>query len=419
MGRPKKCWSVKVGARGHSVFAFERVPGGPLWLRWWVPKSVNADGQWQWRPLKHTDRVAAEQTARTVAAQLMSVAVSESTGRTTLAEVLATYRADVCDHLKGQGPKEAKRRIAIWAAVLGAQRDVATIDFPTIERFIRDRRAGTIVVEPYKLKKSPTDGAIGADVVFLESALNHATRVVRPSGARLLLTNPIRGFQIPRNKNPRRPVASYDRFLKVAEFADAVDPQKLFGAFMGLVEGLGWRVSAICALRNSDVDLKGTPSTPHGRIQKRPEFDKEGVGGWLPMSESVRAAVECARSSNSTILAEWPLFPAPIARTEIEQEARTIEVPKSWSRYHARSLLSRAEMKAGLDPLEGSDFHAYRRKWATERKHLPAQDVAEVGAWRDLRTMERAYQQTDASTILAVVNEPRKLRDAKADEAAS
>jgi hypothetical protein len=84
-----------------------------------------------------------------------------------------------------------------------------------------------------------------------------------------------------------------------------------------------------------------------------------------------------------------------------------------WSRYHARDLLERAETAAELPQLDGGDFHAYRRAWATARKHLPAADVAHAGGWRDLRSLERSYQRVDDETLLAVVTEPRKLRDAK------
>lgn len=48
-------------------------------------------------------------------------------------------------------------------------------------------------------------------------------------------------------------------------------------------------------------------------------------------------------------------------------------------------------------------FHAYRRKWATERKHLPVQDVAEAGGWLDTRSLEQCYQQADEATLLQVV----------------
>ena len=56
-------------------------------------------------------------------------------------------------------------------------------------------------------------------------------------------------------------------------------------------------------------------------------------------------------------------------------------------------------------------FHAYRRKWATERKHLPVKDVAEAGGWLDTRSLDRCYQHADEHTLLQVVCEPRKLRE--------
>jgi integrase len=415
MGRPKKNWSVRVGARGYSVIVYERTSGGPLWLRWWVPASSSEKGAWHYRALQHADRIAAETTAREIAGQLLASTVAAASGKATVSEVFATYDRDRAKFAKGQGYKEAKRRMAIWTSFLGANRNVATIDFPTLDRYVRARRAGEIHVAPYELKKNPTDRAIGADFTLLQAALNHATLVVRPNGSRLLITNPVRGYEAPRNKNPRRPVATYDRFLAVQAKADSVDPQQLFRAFMELVEALGWRVTAICELRASDVDRKSAPMTPLGRIHKRAETDKEGESAWVPMSQSVRSAVDRVLEVNPGI-GEWPLFPAPKAKVDLPAGA----IPKPWSRHHASKLLRRAEKAAGLDPLEGSDFHAYRRKWATERKHLPTKDVAAAGQWRDQRTLETAYMQSDEETILAVVNEPRKLRAARqADDSAS
>ena len=39
-------------------------------------------------------------------------------------------------------------------------------------------------------------------------------------------------------------------------------------------------------------------------------------------------------------------------------------------------------------------------------------DVAEAGGWRSVRTLD-IYAQPDEKTILAVVNVPNKLREAK------
>jgi hypothetical protein len=78
---------------------------------------------------------------------------------------------------------------------------------------------------------------------------------------------------------------------------------------------------------------------------------------------------------------------------------------------HTGSKHQRAERLAELPHLDGGDFHPCRRAWATARKHLPAQDVAAAGGWRDLRSLEKCYQQVDARTLLAVVTDTTKLRD--------
>jgi hypothetical protein len=72
--------------------------------------------------------------------------------------------------------------------------------------------------------------------------------------------------------------------------------------------------------------------------------------------------------------------------------------------------LRAAEKKAGVPKLDGGLWHPYRRKWATERKHHPLMDVAEVGGWKDTETLLTCYQQPDSETLLSVMSEPRKLR---------
>jgi len=275
--------------------------------------------------------------------------------------------------------------MALWQAVLGP----VTVDALTpadLDRFVRERRAGQVTVPEHALRATVSESTIGADIVFLNSVLNWAVRK-----ARLLRENPIAHYERPKTVNPKRPVATFDRFLAIQKVADQVDP--FFGSFLALVEALGWRVSAICHLRAEDVDRTARSDAPHGRIHKRGETDKERVDMWVPLSEDGRAALDRLPSIGGYLFA-------------------TIDgVP--WTRWHARYLLERAEELAGLEPLEGSDFHAYRRKWSTERKHLPDIDVMAAGGWRDPRSLKNSYQQVDAETLLAVVSEPRKLREAR------
>ena len=76
------------------------------------------------------------------------------------------------------------------------------------------------------------------------------------------------------------------------------------------------------------------------------------------------------------------------------------------------NLLRKAEEKAGLVAFPGGLWHPYRRKWAIERKHLPDVDVAKAGGWKGTSTLTSVYHQPDEKTLLAVVSEPRKVRDA-------
>jgi hypothetical protein len=75
------------------------------------------------------------------------------------------------------------------------------------------------------------------------------------------------------------------------------------------------------------------------------------------------------------------------------------------------SWLSAAERKAKLSKLAGGLWHPYRRKWATERKHLSITDVAAAGGWQDTETLLKCYQQPTNDALLAVMSEERKVRD--------
>ena len=93
--------------------------------------------------------------------------------------------------------------------------------------------------------------------------------------------------------------------------------------------------------------------------------------------------------------------------------------------HRARGVGLEKEMSQCLDRLPRDPakkllgFHAYRRKWATEREHLPLKDVAEAGGWLDTRSLEQCYQQADEATLLQGVSEPRKLRETIAETIAA
>ena len=82
------------------------------------------------------------------------------------------------------------------------------------------------------------------------------------------------------------------------------------------------------------------------------------------------------------------------------------------TRHLADKWLREGEKLAGLEPQQGSLWHAYRRKWATERKNFPDVDVAAAGGWADTQALKKCYQHADPTTMLRVVLEGGELRKA-------
>jgi hypothetical protein len=80
-------------------------------------------------------------------------------------------------------------------------------------------------------------------------------------------------------------------------------------------------------------------------------------------------------------------------------------------RHGCSAKVRAAEVLAELPKQDGSLWHAFRRGWATSRKHLPDVDVAAAGGWKSTETLRRCYQQPDEASVLRVVLEPVELRE--------
>jgi integrase len=120
----------------------------------------------------------------------------------------------------------------------------------------------------------------------------------------------------------------------------------------------------------------------------------------VPLSAEARKALDHALNARPRI-GDAPIFPHPK------------KPPKSVTHWYFRKWFEAAEQEAELPEQDGSLCHVYRRKWATERKHLPPQDVAEAGGWKGIDTLTRIYQQPNDLTLLRVVTERNELRDSR------
>ena len=144
---------------------------------------------------------------------------------------------------------------------------------------------------------------VEADLKWLRWVLNWGTEWRDHCGRYLLRENPVRGYEIPVEKNPKRPVASDDRFEALRTVSDQVplglrkadpapEPRSYLSELPDLAHDTGRRIGAIRALRSQDLRLAPTPTAPHGAIRWPGETDKEGREWLAPISARVRAALE-------------------------------------------------------------------------------------------------------------------------------
>jgi integrase len=301
----------------------------------------------------------------------------------------------------------------MWTRVLGGAKDPSKVTRREWDAFVAARSSGAIDgrgnAVSLERRRAVRDRVVEIDLVFLRAVLNWATAWEEQPGRRLLRENPVRGFETPTEKNPRRPVASDDRYEAVRAVSDQVTmrvrvggeetfPRSYLSELLDIAEGTGRRISAICQLRYEDVRLARTSKAPHGAIRWPGATDKE-LREWIaPVGTRARAALDRILGERPGIGAAY-LFPSPVDATQ----------PLDYGL--ASEWLRRAEKLAGLPNLERGIWHPYRRKWATARKHLSLADVAAAGGWKSTQTLTKCYQQPDDATILAVVLGGAELRE--------
>lgn len=434
MTRKRKLWRYSAGEYPCTVEVRERTPRGVIYVRLYDPSL----GRQARTSLRHRDREAAIAYAEEAAKKLRAgVEAAEIRGPVTVGQVLTLYLAHRTPAKQSAAQRrDDERRAQFWLTYFGAARVVARLGEAEWNAVIQDRRSGLVNAKGALVADASKRQPIGprgvdADLVFLIAVFNWALSF-RVNGRALLAENPWgspghgikRLLERPRNRAPKRPVATYDRYLAVhaaacdvwtaAKKGEAGAELRTVGAdrrgvevrkwmrrsylpeLLELVEQTGRRISAICQLQYDDIRREGGEIVA---VRWRP-FKRENEQV-MPVTDATRATLERIVRARPGMGAAC-LFPRPLRPT------RPID------RHLARDWLVEGERLAGVAHLEGGSFHPYRRKWGTERKHHPTADVMAAGGWRDERSLKESYQMSDEETTLAVLNEPRKLMSRKA-----
>lgn len=414
--RRRKRWEYAVGSRGNRVVVYERKPGGPLYVRVYDPIQELGKGGMRRVSLGHRDKERAMTYAAKQNAELREGLTAQALlERVTLAHLFAAYQEYRTPRKKSaQSRADDHRRAEMWIQFLGARKDPHRITLHEWETFIDARSTGEIdargrLVPDGKKRRPPRTRAVEADLQWLRWVLNWGARWREDDGRYLLRENAVRGYPIPVEQNPRRPVASHDRYEALRAVSDQVLMWQRVGGkrvaarsylseLLDIVNSTGRRISPVCQLTYDDLRLN--EGGPFGAFRWPADTDNQGNEFLSPMDPVARAAVERVLQERPGIGAAY-LFPVP--------GKSTLPI----SRHLADAWLREGERLANLTPLAGSLWHAYRRKWVTERKPYPDVDIAAAGGWKDTSTLKTCYQRPDPQTILRVVLEPVRLREVK------
>ena len=393
----KGLWSRSLGNRGVRVRLCQKRSGGQFYRAVWI----QGHGEDR-RCLFTSDRSEAERLGKELLAAILK---GEDTGpllAITLADLWEKYRTECVAFLDNtqRSQREAESHASVLIGFFGADCDVRGLTEQDQLAFIRKRMAGGINCGNGFVTGAVRLRTVEVDLQLLHTMLRWAVTVRTRTGRRLLEQNPLAGVKRPREKNPKRPVATWQRYQAtrkaiqelVAGAKSDISRRKWLRLDLALTlaEATGRRLGSIRQLRWDDIDLN------RGTIRWRAETDKKGKEWVIPIPAEL---IEELRAFRVTLGGVFGGLIFPTA----SDPSRAI------SRDAFGHWLAAAEKKANLPKLDGSLWHAYRRAWATSRKGLPVVDVAAAGGWNDIGTLMKCYQQADDVTLLEVMSHSKKI----------
>jgi integrase len=389
---------------GIRVRLYEREPGGRIYRDVWVGAKRDRTS------CGHADRKLAEAESRELARRLSDLQYAGHAGAVTFGQLMALYRQHRFPLLSPGRQATARGHLALLERHIARERAVDGLTQHDVDAYVVARRRGALE-SPDKRRTKHTgvgDGTIRNELALLLSVLAWGL-VFRVNGRRLLAVNPLHGATLPREKNIKRPIATEDRYRALLAVADRAEPTGRFRLLLSLARLTGRRVNALCSLHASDVLLAreqvtiaiadiGAPlewadKWPYGALRFRGEHDKRGYESVVPLSADARAALDAYLRANPRA-GDVPLMPANRNR----DRAPGLALAGRWMRA--------AEKLAKVPKLARGEWHIWRRLWATERRHLPVQDLAAVGGWRSLSVLRSIYQHADAAGMLSAVESP-------------
>lgn len=396
-------WTRSLGNRGARIRLFQKRRDGVFYRAIWL-----SGGGIDRKSLGTRDRAEAEKLGTALLSALLRDEDVGSSAALSLGMLWRKYKTESDDFLDNtpSSKRDAEGHAQVLLGFFGDDCEVRSLTGADQRAFTQKRLAGGIECGIDRVTVPVRARSVQMDIQLLHTMLKWALTVRVNGGRRLLDHHPLAGVKRLREVNPKRPVATAERFEKTRKAAQLLAENAVTDAgrakwiklelALVLAEATGRRLGSIRQLRWDDVDFK------QGTIRWRAATDKKGKEWKIPMPPSLKQELVSFRRKMGSAFGQL-VFPS---HDRPDVPLRTDQLSQ-W--------LITAEKKAKLPKLDGSLWHAYRRGWATERKHYPVADVAAAGGWRDIGTLIRCYQLPDDATLLRVMSHSRKAEVATSE----
>jgi integrase len=308
-----------------------------------------------------------------------------SGGPLTLAQLATKYERDGFAGRTEAYKRDALASIRRIAAFLGADTALTDVKPSDVQKYIAHRLGRGVTV------------AARGDLVALSIAANWAV------GEDLCETHPLttkraRDAMKVAHK-PLRPVCSAERYQALKAVAGTQPPA--FAVLLDLAWHAGHRISAMLGTRSGvfaglrwrDVSFTVTKQQPSGSVT--------WYAGVEP-DKKKHEHVVALNAAASAILARWQKETGGVGAAFVFPAER--EPTRAVNYDEVKRWLRRAETRAKLSHVKQGGWHAFRRGWATARKHLPLKDVQAAGGWdsADGASVLACYQHEDEETTRQV-----------------
>jgi integrase len=387
-------WSYSTGEKGKNrVRVYEK--GAAIFIETFERDGPANDWKRRRVSLGRCDHEDAKVVADETAARIRRHEAPRAS-TLTLAALFDNWYLKEITPAKSTGKQRHDRTCAeMFCRCFGGKRHPKTLNVRDWQKFIRERRAGTL--RPLSMdegdgEKKPiravSDLQLRYDLKFLMAVLNFATMARDDSDVPLLLNNPLKGLPYPADDTPRRPLLTDDSYQRMRKVASRVHPR--FRTFLELLHETGHRAASVRTLRWSDVDLTKKA------VSWKPEHDKIAFAHETPLTEAAVAVLMAERARQGTIGDAW-VFPSDRDSTQ--------PLP----RHTANKWWRRAEKLAEIEHVRGTGYHSSRRKFASELKGTNLRDLAYMGGWKNPETVLTVYQQPEMEVQRDALEGRKKL----------